>query len=327
MFNRYSVTANKEIRIKLLNRDVLSIDDISRQCINFPEFLVKPNYVKHNSLYFSLPKEMTLYKFLEKSISIKQFFSIIEGIVKIIIWTKENEFLEDCLIKDLKFVYINTNSPTIKMVYVPVADIQRKRDTLNFIKQIAQEAKMNTSGEKEIVNHFYDFLNSQTRFNTEQTIKFIGNTSTNTLGLEDDDKTDMMKDDTSTEFMDDDSDTVLDDDETVFEEDFTFSEPKDINNSVCPLLNRLSTGEDIYINKSVFRIGKDANVVDYYVDNPAISRSHADIIIKENRCFIMDLKSKNKTYLNGAPLLINKEYEINNDDLIRLADEEFVFKV
>ncbi|MCI9072773.1 MAG: FHA domain-containing protein [Lachnospiraceae bacterium] len=101
-------------------------------------------------------------------------------------------------------------------------------------------------------------------------------------------------------------------------------EEVDRNVSLC----RLRTYEVILINKSVFRIGKESRYVDYVVrDNDKVSRSHADIITRGNRYFIMDLNSTNGTYINGRQIPARQEVEIFNDDCLKLANEEFEFRI
>ncbi len=95
-----------------------------------------------------------------------------------------------------------------------------------------------------------------------------------------------------------------------------------------PSLRRIMTDEIIQINKPVFRIGKEKSYVDYFVSyNNVVSRSHADIITRGNRYFIIDLNSKNKTYVNDKVIPVQCEIEIFDNDKIRLANEEFVFSV
>ena len=88
---------------------------------------------------------------------------------------------------------------------------------------------------------------------------------------------------------------------------------------------RILTEERISINKQVFRLGKERSYVDYFINNNAVSRSHADIIIRGNRCFVNDLNSKNHTYINGKQILVNYETEIRNGDCLKLGNEEFIF--
>lgn len=100
------------------------------------------------------------------------------------------------------------------------------------------------------------------------------------------------------------------------------------NNVRYPSLKRIMTDELIDVNKPVFRIGKERSYVDYFVtNNNAVSRSHADIITRGSRFFIVDLNSKNRTYVNGQVIPVQYEIEIFNNDRIKLANEEFIFTV
>lgn len=91
-------------------------------------------------------------------------------------------------------------------------------------------------------------------------------------------------------------------------------------------LVRLSTQEKIPVNKSVFRIGKSRNGMDYYIDdNAAISRNHAIILQKEQHYYIIDTDSRNHIYLNGKMIPANQEIELPGYTNLRLADEEFLF--
>lgn len=102
----------------------------------------------------------------------------------------------------------------------------------------------------------------------------------------------------------------------------------EVNASNFPYLIRLKNSEKIYINKPVFRIGKEKSYVDYFVaDNTAISRSHADIITKNGEYFILDNNSTNHTYLNNKMIQSVVETKITHGTRIRLANEEFEFKL
>lgn len=91
-------------------------------------------------------------------------------------------------------------------------------------------------------------------------------------------------------------------------------------------LYRVSNEERISINKPVFRLGKEKSYVDYFVtNNVAVSRSHADLITRGDKCFVMDLNSKNHTYINDEMIPANCEIEIHDEDRLRLGNEEFIF--
>lgn len=95
-----------------------------------------------------------------------------------------------------------------------------------------------------------------------------------------------------------------------------------------PYLIRIKNNERIDINKPFFKIGKEKSYVDYFIsDNTAISRSHATIICREGQYFIVDTNSTNHTYVNGGMIQSNVETLISHGTKIRLANEEFEFKL
>lgn len=93
-------------------------------------------------------------------------------------------------------------------------------------------------------------------------------------------------------------------------------------------LIRVSTREKILIDKPVFRIGIEKSYVDYYVSgNGAVSRSHANIISRDGRYFVVDTNSTNHTYINGQMISSLNETELHHGDKLRLANEDFVFNL
>lgn len=95
-----------------------------------------------------------------------------------------------------------------------------------------------------------------------------------------------------------------------------------------PRLIRSKNNEIILINKPVFRIGKENSYVDYFIaDNSAISRSHANIIVRDEDFFVVDTNSTNHTYVNGAMIQSNDEVKLNDKDMIRFANEDFEFRI
>ena len=94
-----------------------------------------------------------------------------------------------------------------------------------------------------------------------------------------------------------------------------------------PTLLRVLTKETISVNKPVFRLGKERSYVDYFVsNNNAVSRSHADIITRGSRYFVLDLNSKNHTYINEQMIPVQCETELRDGDTLKLGNEEFVFR-
>lgn len=95
-----------------------------------------------------------------------------------------------------------------------------------------------------------------------------------------------------------------------------------------PYLLRLKNNEKILLNKPVFRIGKEKSYVDYFIsDNTAISRSHANIIVRDDGCFVVDTNSTNHTYVEERMIQSNEEVKLQDGMKIRLANEEFEFRI
>lgn len=98
--------------------------------------------------------------------------------------------------------------------------------------------------------------------------------------------------------------------------------------AAAPYLVRVKTGEKIFINKPFFKIGSDSEYANYCIaDNPAISAAHAVFWIEGEKYFIADTNSTNHTYINKNMLLSNEKVEIKHGEQIRMADEDFDFRV
>ncbi len=95
-----------------------------------------------------------------------------------------------------------------------------------------------------------------------------------------------------------------------------------------PRLVRERNQEIIFLQKDVFRIGRKREVVDYCIEgNPTIGRCHAVIVKKGDAFYIVDAGSKNHTYVNGMMIESNVEVPLENQAVIKLSDEGFVFEM
>ena len=95
-----------------------------------------------------------------------------------------------------------------------------------------------------------------------------------------------------------------------------------------PYMIRGKNNEKILVDKPVFRIGKEKSYVDYFIgDNTTISRSHANIITRNDEYFIVDTNSTNHTFINGSMIQSNIEIKLSHGTKIRLSNEEFEFRL
>lgn len=95
-----------------------------------------------------------------------------------------------------------------------------------------------------------------------------------------------------------------------------------------PTLTRDRTQQTFEINKPVYRIGTERKYCDLFIcDNNFISRSHADIVTKNDRYYVIDRNSTNKTYVDGKAIPIETEVELFSGTKLRLANEDFTFNI
>ena len=90
-------------------------------------------------------------------------------------------------------------------------------------------------------------------------------------------------------------------------------------------LTRKSNNEMIQVSAPTFVIGKERRKVNYCIeDNSTISRSHAQIMKNGSNVCVMDLGSKNGTFVNGVKCANGESVTVRNGDKITLSDEDFI---
>jgi len=93
------------------------------------------------------------------------------------------------------------------------------------------------------------------------------------------------------------------------------------------ILVNTKKNEKIVINKPEFAIGKERNKVDYAIEGEnSVSRLHAKIRVRAGKCYLMDMGSKNGTYINGNKIDPNAEVLIQNGDKIKFSVVEYEFR-
>ncbi|MFD0826527.1 DUF6382 domain-containing protein [Neobacillus sp. M.A.Huq-85] len=94
-----------------------------------------------------------------------------------------------------------------------------------------------------------------------------------------------------------------------------------------PFLFEAATGEKIFLRKDVFKLGRDPEQVDFIAKNKVVGRVHAEIFTVDGEYFLVDKQSRNGSYLNGVRLVQNSKTKLKHEDKIKLANEEFVFRL
>jgi hypothetical protein len=85
--------------------------------------------------------------------------------------------------------------------------------------------------------------------------------------------------------------------------------------------------EKIELNNESFIIGRNAEMANYVENSFAVSRAHTELRFNGKEYKVKDLGSRNGTLLNQEKLIPNKEYFIEEGDLLMIAKTEFIFKM
>lgn len=96
-------------------------------------------------------------------------------------------------------------------------------------------------------------------------------------------------------------------------------------NYTIPHLIVKANGKRIDINANVFKLGRDTQQNNYVVNNLAVGRIHALIITNNSGVYLQDNRSTNGTFVNDQRLNKGASVQLFNNDIISLANEEFIF--
>ena len=93
-------------------------------------------------------------------------------------------------------------------------------------------------------------------------------------------------------------------------------------------ITREKNQQKMEIAKPMFKLGRSADTADFYVaGNGMVGREHAFIIQEDEHVFIKDNNSKNHTYVNDEMVRAGERVELKDQDVVRLADENFLITI
>lgn len=342
-----------EVKVKLSFKEEMDEHQLDFFSGKYIRGLLKVQAKKKKCIEFYGPIGVSLFDRLKKPISKYDFFFIMEQVIDITQKADLNSLVLSNIVWDIHYVFINETTKELQFIYLPLANHKKEADVLVFMEQIIYASKTMEEPDTEYISRYVYFLKSLTSYNAEKIEKYIlgeDRSVVNTIKRHNVGQSGFMTDkpqhyyehygrdnadEEATGLLADEEATGLlnsDEEATGLLENYD-KEATGLLNYQCEQIHyasmfRLLTNETILINKPVFRIGKEKSYSDYFVaNNNMVSRSHADIISRGGRYFIVDLNSKNRTFINGAPITAQQEIEIHNGDVIRLANEEFEFRI
>ena len=356
------------VKVKLVGGEDINGSELGLFNQKYVRGFLKPSQIKKNVILYSGPVGIDLHSRLAKPIAKYDFFFIVEQVVDTIRKLQTGNIPWNRVIWDLNHVYINEQTRELQFIFLPLLNNTAGADLFGFLYSIIYSARPSDQDtnylsqftyfvkslkyfdadqiekfiagvDRSIVNTIKKHNTGQSGFMTDKPKDYYEHYDNKKEKEEDEeptgllskndpfdsageDPTGLLVDEEATGLLSQGSEdtALLDDDEATG----LLSE----NNTHYPILFRTLTQEKIFINKPVFRLGKEKSYVDYFVtNNNAVSRGHADIITRGQRYFVIDLNSKNKTFINGVPIPPQTETEILDGNELRLGNEEFVFYI
>lgn len=335
------------VKVKTSLGETINEQELDRFARIYLRGFLKPKKVKKNQIEYSGPIGVSLCERLQKNMSKRDFLFIIEQIVVAVQKLYANNLSISNMVMDIRYAFVNEVTKEVQFLYVPVTECKNVTCLNGFVESIVYCMKPTDEKDSDFVSRFIYFYKGMQPFDINKIESFIAKEDKsviNTIKKQNAGQSGFMTDkhlhyyehyngqdsDEATGLLSDEEEEtgLLNNGEAtgllVEEEDTGLLESANVH---FPSLLRMKTGEKIILNKPVFRLGKEKSYVDYFVsDNVAVSRSHADIVTRGNRYFIIDLNSKNHTYINEQMTAIQCEVEIRDGDKLKLADEEFIFQ-
>lgn len=294
-------------------------------------------------IVYTAPISISLSKYIKKDFSVHKFYSVIAQTIEMSKKIEMYKFHSSNLVLNTSIIHVKEITGELFFLYEPIVNRETNVNILAFLEDFMSEIK---TTDKQLLDEITQFRSFLSDFNNgiSETEQFIikrypqiyqqithaeygrsGFISSNRLinknhyqqSLQivnnnsfEPDGTTLLNTEMETTLLTDEEGTML------------------LNASLINgKLIRQKDGSVINIGCKQFTIGKSQNN-DYSIsDNRAISRRHATIHYENGIYTIVDTGSTNHTYVNGNQIEPYSSVVLKDKDVIRLADEDFIFEI
>lgn len=341
---KYSISAQKNL-IKITQKSMKKLPVNERELAVFQENLLpglfRPAMEGKHRIIYTAPQSVSLSRYIRKGLNVHRFYSIVAQVVEMIRKVELYKFYLPNLVLDTEIIFVKETTGELFFLYEPLLSRESNINVYNFLEKMVKEIKSDDLELGKESRAFLDFIADTANYRIEdieqyilkrypqiyQEIKrtesgksgFIASSQlANRQHYAPSAQIEPAYEPETTVLTEEDGTTLLD------EEDGTVLLDE---GSIAAGIIRLKTGEYFSIPGTIFSIGKSAENDLVLSDNKAISRKHA-VIYKQNGNFvIVDQRSTNHSFLKGEMLEPDCKVELCDGDIIRLADEEFEFKL
>ncbi len=250
-------------------------------------------------LNYTIPASISLSQFLRKKLYASEFISLFSNILRQIIFLSEKNMPVKKLLLNSKYINVDLTNMSVQLIYMPIEKNFGECDVKEFMQELLQHICCADGQCQDYLSKVSGYVNSDAKLDVKNLYKFVLE-----LGQ---------------------FDTIEEKSQDVKLETTVLAVNKAVDKKINPFLVRIKTNELISINKPYFNVGKGSDSDYQIMDNKKISRKHCTLRFSNGQCFIRDNGSTNNTYVNNMSLEPNIEILLNNDDFIKMADEEFKY--
>lgn len=271
---------------QIIEEDELDIDSMNRINNSPIEGITQFHRYDKNTVIFYTQGKISLNDYINTTAYKKESELVLKDILAIIKKIENEGYERQNILLNPEYIFIHQITKKPSLIYVPLKT-QMERNIENEINSLKRSFSKVKRLEKKEKNQ----LKLKLKNNTEQILE-----------LKED-----LKYEEKTEF-------------------FQSLQKNSICNKVINAnLYWKEKSEKININRRIFKIGRSARFVDFYIDDSLVGNSQADIIFIENEAYVEDKGSICSTYINGKKLPAFSRIALRDGDTISFANEEFVF--
>ncbi len=297
-----------------------------------------------------------LSKYFDCVVSKSMFLDFVYEIARIIKTCEVNKLDVNNLDLQKDRIFLDPNTLRVKCVFWPLVNNQKGATPNVFLRQLPAELNFNPFENKGYLDTYLSYFNSMNPFSANGFEKLVSELAGKKSAEGSKKVTSESKADKNTQGFHQNKDNIeydpfatMEPEKPVkkqeseiqmetdpYESTMMFDEfertralgKEEYSEPVFPQILRTKTKEAVAMMKPVIKIGTDAKICDFVVTgNNFISRRHAEILRKNGKYYVVDCKSTNFTFLNGKQLISLEETELELGDIIRLANEDFLFDI
>ncbi len=253
----------------------------------------------------------SLKDYLSTPLRKKNFISILESILQTLQGMQNCYLNTDNLLLDPKYVVANAFSHKLHFLYIPIQGHSCDTPLREFLRELVRLACFAPDEDSAYLSRYIQILNTGANLSVFQLEEFVRSLEAKPVRPE---TYPQSHNPTASHLVYD----PLEHAEAQIRD----------HDPVAPMLPvqlvRHRTGQIILVTKPSFRIGRTRDYCDYAIsDSQTVSGNHADILVQNGQCFVVDLYSRNKTFVAGRPIPPDTKVPLQHGQKLQLADEIF----